>query len=252
MDLRPERLERIVQMLNRRGGLRTAELADALQVSAATVRRDLDELASRGAIDRTHGGAVILHGGTAREAPYAEKAQRMQAEKERIAQRAAELVPDGATIVLDSGTTVLELSRRLAGRSVTAIALDLPSAMALSSEEGVEVWVPGGRVRNGLFSLVGSWVEQSLQSLSIDLFFMGADAIDHDGVSNTTVEEAEVKRLALRAARSRILLADSSKFGKRSFVSVCSLGAISTLITDDASRPALEEVDEPSLQVEYV
>lgn len=252
MDLRPERLERIVQLLNERGGVRTNELAAMLGVSAATVRRDLEELAGRGAIDRTHGGAVVLHGGTAKEAPYAEKAQRMQGEKERIAHFAAGLVLDGATIVLDSGTTVLELAKRLTGRPVTAIALDLPSASALAADAGVEVWTPGGRVRNGLFSLVGPWVEQTLRSLSVDIFFMGADAIDGVGISNSTVEEAEVKRLALAAAKSTVLLADSTKFGRRSFARVCQLQDISALITDHGSRAALADIDENSLRIEFV
>ncbi len=252
MELRPERLERIVQLLNKRGGARTHELADELGVSAATVRRDLEELAARGAVDRTHGGAVILHGGTAKEAPYAEKTQRMQAEKARIAQYAAGLVPDGATIVLDSGTTVLELARRLAGRPITAIALDLPSASALAAEEGAEVWTPGGRVRNGLFSLVGPWAEQTLRSLSVDLFFMGADAIDRVGISNSTVEEAEVKRLALAAARTTVLLADSSKFARRSFARVCRLEEISMLVTDEASRESVGDLDDDSLRIEFV
>lgn len=252
MELRPERLEHIVQLLNQRGGIRTNELAEELGVSAATVRRDLEELAARGSVDRTHGGAVILRSGPGKEVPYAEKTLHMRAEKERIAQRALDFVPDGATVILDSGTTVVELARRLAGRPVTAIALDLPSATALSAEDGVEVWTPGGRVRNGLFSLVGPWVEQTLRGLAIDVFFMGADAIDAQGVSNSTVEEAEVKRLAIGAARQTVLLADSTKFGRRSFARVCAFANIHTLITDEASREALAGIDHESVRVEYV
>lgn len=252
MELRPERLERIVQLLKQRGGVRTNELAEELGVSAATVRRDLEDLAARGLVDRAHGGAVILRSGTDKEAPFAERAQRMRAEKERIARRALDFVPDGATAILDSGTTVLELARRLAGRSMTAIALDLPSAKALSAEEGVEVWTPGGRVRNGLFSLVGPWAEQTLRTLAVDAFFMGADGIDAVGVSNSTVEEAEVKRLAIGSARTTILLADSTKFGRRSFARVCALTDIDTLITDEASREAVADIDQESVRVEYV
>lgn len=250
--MRPERLERIVQLLNQRGGARTNELAKELGVSAATVRRDLEELAARGSIDRTHGGAVSLRSGTDKEAPHAVKAQRMRAEKKRIARRALDFVPDGATVVLDSGTTVLELARCLAGRPVTAIALDLFSATVLSAEEGVEVWTPGGRVRNGLFSLVGPWVEQTLRALAVDAFFMGADAIDAVGVSNSTVEEAEVKRLAMEAARTTILMADSTKFGRRSFARVCALSDVHALITDEAAREALAGIDQESVRVEFV
>ena len=84
MELRPERLKRIVQLLKQRGGVRTNELAEELGVSAATVRRDLEDLAARGLVDRAHGGAVILRSGTDKEAPFAERAPRMRAEKERI------------------------------------------------------------------------------------------------------------------------------------------------------------------------
>lgn len=251
-ELRPERLERIVKLLSERGGVRTQELAHELGVSPATVRRDLEELAARGAVDRAHGGAVIPSRGTGVEAPYHEKTQHMQPEKQRIAQRAAGLVPDGATVLLDSGTTVLALAKGLAGRPVTAIALDLPSASALSREDGTEVWTLGGHVRNGLFSLVGPWAEQTLRTLSVDIFFMGADAIDRVGVSNSTVEEAEVKRLAMAAARTVVLLADSTKLGKRSFARVCEWDRISALITDEAARVSFDGIDVGALRVEYV
>ncbi len=98
------------------------------------------------------------------------------------------MVPDGATVVLDSGTTALALARLLAGRPIRAVALDLPVAQALAQGR-TEVLLPGGSVRNGFLSLVGSWAEELLARVRADLFFLGADAFDPEGVTNHTFEE---------------------------------------------------------------
>ena len=139
----------------------------------------------------------------------------MVAEKDRIARRAAELVRDGGTIISDSGTTALAVARCLVGRRLTVIALDVPVAEALAARDGVDVLLPGGRVRNGLFSIVGPWTEETLRDIHADLFFLGADAVDLDGVTNSTIEEVEAKRLAMRAARETVLLADHTSSAGR-------------------------------------
>jgi len=173
----------------------------------------------------------------------------MLPEKECIAARAADLVPEGATVIVDSGTTALAVARRLAGRRLTVVCLDLPTALAVSEQDGPEVWIPGGRVRNGLFSLVGPWIERELGSIHADLFLLGADAVNLDGVTNSTVEEAEVKRLALRAARHTILLADHTKFGRRAMALVCRLEELAGVVTDtgvadDLRRELAERVSQ--------
>lgn len=241
-----KRQQRILRMLEASGGLRTVQLARALGVSVATVRRDLDLLARRGLIERTHGGALPVRMGTGREPPYALKSERMLPEKERIAARAAELVPEGATVIVDSGTTALSVARRLVGRRLTVVCLDLPTATAISEQEGPEVWVPGGRVRNGLFSLVGPWAERELEHIHADVFFLGADAVDLDGVTNSTVEEAEIKRLAMKAARQTVLVADHTKFGRKAMALVCRLEELAAVVTDagvgDFQRELAERV----------
>ncbi|MGC8904156.1 DeoR/GlpR family DNA-binding transcription regulator [Thermus sp.] len=235
MPLAAERRDRLLALLRNHGALSTRELAERLGVSEATVRRDLAFLAKRGLLRREHGGALLPEA----EPPYAEKLQRNQGAKEAIAQRAAALVPDGATVVLDSGTTALALARLLAGRPLRAVALDLPVAQALAQGR-TEVLLPGGSVRNGFFSLVGSWTEELLGRLRADLFFLGADAFDLEGVTNHTFEEAAVKRKAMEVSRKTVLLTDGSKWGKRAPAFVAPLEALDLVVTD-LKDPALRE-----------
>lgn len=232
MDLPAERRQRILQLLEARGGLRTAELHQAIGTSIATIRRDLNDLAEQKLLERTHGGALPRTLGTTHEPPFSVKSALMREEKERIARGAARLVSPGSTVILDSGSTVLALARQIAGKRITVIALDLPTAQA-AADGHTEVLQIGGRVRNGLYSLVGPWAEDTLRGLHGDLFFLGADAVDDDEVTNSTVDEAAVKRLAIRAAREVILLADHSKFGRRALAQVCRLEELSAVVTDE-------------------
>lgn len=236
MDLPIERRQRVLQLLESRGGLRTVELQQALGVSLATVRRDLDVLADQGRIERTHGGALPQTYGTAHEPPFAVKAAMMCDEKGRIAEAASRMIPSGSTVVLDSGSTTLSLARQIAGKHVTVIALDLPGAQAAASGQ-TEVLLVGGRVRNGLFSLVGPWAEDTLAGLRGDIFFLAADAVDLDEVTNSTVDEAALKRLAIRAAREVVLVADHSKFGRKALAHVCRLEEVSAIVTDSGIGP---------------
>ncbi len=243
MGLSPERKRRILALLEARGGMRTTELARELGVSEATVRRDLAELAREGRVERTHGGALPLERSTAAEPPFELKARHRTHEKERIAAAAARRVMDGSTVILDSGTTALALARKLADRPVTVIALDLKVAEALARGRA-EVWIVGGRARNGLFSLVGPWTESLLAEVHADLFFLGADAVDEEGVTNATLEEAAVKKRAAGAAKRTILIADHTKFGRRALARVLPLEALSGVISDRGARgflPVLQE-----------
>lgn len=215
--------------------LLTQEIAEKVGVSEATIRRDLQGLAERGLLSRTHGGAMRLERNIAREPAFAAKSVRMPAEKMAIADYAASQVPDGSTVIFDAGTTILEVARRLAGRPITAITLDLPAAQALAVGE-TEVLLLGGRVRSNSFSITGPWTEEHLRNLRADLFLMGAHAVDERGISNAVIEEAVVKRLAVEACHSTMLLADHTKFGWRAMTQVCGLDRIGRLVSDRRTR----------------
>lgn len=221
------RRQAILDLLRRYGGMSTHELAKRLGVSEATIRRDLALLAQQGLLQRDHGGAFLSEG----EPPYALKLRQNREAKEAIAKKALELVSEGNTVILDSGTTTLALARLLAGKPIRAIALDVPVAQAMAKGD-TEVLIVGGIVRNGFYSLVGSWACEFLEGLRADVFFMGADAFDLDGVTNYTFEEAMVKRKAMAVSQATVLLADRSKWGRRAPAFVAPLTSLSQIITD--------------------
>lgn len=240
MPLSAQRRQRLLALLRHHGALGTRELAQRLGVSEATVRRDLALLARQGLVLREHGGALLPEA----EPPYGEKLAKNREVKEAIARKALSLIPEGATVILDSGTTTLALARLLGGRALRVVALDLPVAQALAQGQ-TEVLLPGGRVRNGFYSLVGSWTEEALEGVRADLFFLGADAFDLEGVTNHTFEEAAVKRKAMAVSRRTVLLADSSKWGKRAPAFVAPLTALERVVTDlkDPGLRALVRVE---------
>ncbi len=240
MPLVTYRRQVLLNLLRQHGVLTTQELARYLKVSEATVRRDLAVLARQGVLVREYGGAFLSEA----EPPYAVKLARNKKAKEAIAAKASELVSNGATVILDSGTTTLALARLLAGRPIRVIALDVPIAQALAKGD-TEVWIPGGRVRNGFYSLVGSWAEDLLGQVRADIFFLGADAFCLEGVTNYTFEEAVVKRKAMSVSQRTILLADKSKWGKKAPAFVAPLDSLDLIITnfEDPTIKTVVEVE---------
>jgi DeoR/GlpR family transcriptional regulator of sugar metabolism len=229
------RHKRLLDLVNREGAVSTAGLGRLLRVSLATIRRDLELLGRRGAIVRTHGGAVSHARSTAYEPPYRQKVHVRAEEKERIGRAAADLIVAGEAVILDSGSTCLQIARYAHGKSFTAVTLDLPAAMELADDPKVELLVVGGKARTGLYSLVGPLAEQIIGQLHVNRFFLGADAVHAvHGVTNATAAEVPVKRLSLRAAREAVLVADSSKFQSVALIEVCRLKEIHRIVTDRA------------------
>jgi len=234
-----ERQQQIYDLLAERKMLGTAELASLLKISLPTVRRDLATMEQAGLLARTHGGVVAIGSRGAMSEPlFLEKLRVHQNLKQRIGAAAAGLVEHNQVIVIDSGTTALALARELKGRPATVVALDLKVAEAAATGR-TEVLIPGGRVRNGYYSLVGSWSSSLLKDIRADIFFLSADAIDETGVTNSTLDEADVKRTALDQAKKIVLIADHSKIGLRSFVPVCPLERVDMLVTDRGAKAML-------------
>lgn len=234
--LASERQKALIALLKQDGALRTKDLARELGASEATIRRDLKVLSERGELHREHGGALLPE----REPPYSIKIGKNQAVKEAIARRALQHVKEGMTLILDSGTTTLALARLLSGLRVRVFALDLVVAQTLARGH-TEVWLPGGQVRNGFYSLASQWAVDGLAQIKADLFFLGADAFDLYEVTNHTLEEAFVKQKALAVADHTILLADSSKFGHKAVARVTPLSALYRVVTD-LEHPTLVQV----------
>ena len=215
-----------------------AALSDQAGVSEMTIRRDLETLESAGALSRVHGGAVPAQS-QSYEPPFAVRATRATDAKRRIGAAAAALVHDGETVILDAGTTTLELASALRGRrNLRVLALSLHIADLLVDEAGLTVMVPGGVARAGERSLIGELVLRGFQDLSFDTVFLTAGGVDLEhGISEYNLDDCAVKRAAFASARRRIAVADASKLGRAAFARVAPLEELDVLITDAGASP---------------
>jgi len=231
-DLAARRRQRLGLIVAARRAVRLEELSSALGVSQATVRRDLDALAATGRLRRVHGGAVAVDE-RLDEPQFDAKAGAAAAEKLRIAARAVELLEQGDTVYLDSGSTVLAAARLLHGWSrLTVVTNSLPAASELVGR-GPRLIVIGGELRTTSRALVGTLTRLVLEDLHVDRALMGTFALSlEDGLTTTDPSEGYTKQLVLRRAREVILLADSTKMGTRSFASAGRLNQIDVLVTD--------------------
>jgi DeoR/GlpR family transcriptional regulator of sugar metabolism len=243
--LRVQRRQEILHAV-RGGTAHVGELAVAFGVSEMTVRRDLQALEREGKLTRVHGGAVV-----SAEPSFAEVVVERLAAKNRIGAAAAALVEDGQTIMLDIGTTTLQLARHLRGREVTVITSNLAAYEELLPESSVELVLLGGIVRRNYRSVVGVLAEDALRQLRADVAFLGASGVEEDlAVVDTTMVEVPIKRAMMASAARTVLLADSAKFGMRGLVRVCGPDELDTLVTDtDAPAGARRALEKAGVEV---
>jgi len=228
-----QRLEAIRHELLRADEVSIDALASRFGVSGMTVRRDLELLESRGDAVRTHGGVALARRLTL-EFSFRERQNTNSEQKRRIAIRAAEHIRDNQVILLDTGTTTLEIARQVTNRrNVTVITTSLAIASALQSAAGVRTVLLGGFLRGGSPDLHGPLTEQNVEMFRAGFAFMGADAIDLDG--NTYADDLQVvnldRKMAAHAARV-IVVADSAKFGKSGMCKVFGPEDYDAIVTD--------------------
>ncbi|MFE2995747.1 DeoR/GlpR family DNA-binding transcription regulator [Nocardia sp. NPDC059246] len=218
------------------------ELAQELGVDTSTIRRDLDMLERDGQIQRTHGGARPVPGVTA-DLPYSQKRGVRLSEKAAIARVAAARIEDGDTVILDSGSTTYEVAVALRHREeLTVITNDLHIAEYVAGLNRFRLLVAGGEVLGTVYTLVGDRTVEFLSDYAADWTVLGADAVDvRSGITNTNTLEVPVKRAMVAAARSTIVVADSSKFGHRALAKVAGLDEVDLLVTDAALDAAAWE-----------
>ncbi|WP_047982713.1 DeoR/GlpR family DNA-binding transcription regulator [Ornithinibacillus contaminans] len=225
------------------------EVSQQLDVSSMTIRRDLKELEAKGKVIRTYGGAVSLEM-VAEEVPYSSKATKNSNQKKAVARKALSLIEENFTIILDSGTTTLELAKLLKHRNdLTIVTNDVNIASELLDSSN-KVIVTGGELQQGIGALYGTATQQMLEIIHADIFFLGAHAIDvESGVTAPTFEKSLIKQLMVNAAARTWLLADSSKFNKKAFSKVCSLNEIEGIITDQNTDSQIVEVYQEKTQL---
>ena len=230
--LAQERRQRIFEDIESSGVASVRELAQRFEVSTITIMRDLQELEQEGLIRRVHGGAISVRGASY-EPPFLARESQHSSEKQRIAARAVETIQDGDSLILDVGTTTLEIARALKGkRNLTVLVTNLRAALELASQSAIQVIVVGGKLRASELSMVGHLAEETLRSFQVDKAFIGIGGITIEhGLTEFNFDEAGTKRVMLERARQRIVVADATKFGKVMLNTVASLTVVDTLIT---------------------
>lgn len=245
-----ERKLQIVDYLASHRKATVQQLCAHFNVSGATIRNDLRDLDVKGQITRTHGGAMVREQ-SGFEPDISSRELEHVAEKKRIALEALNLIEDGDTIALDTGTTTLELARALCGRkAITVVTNDMKIALTLEECEGVNVVVMGGILRRHFHSTVGDAGREMIESLRVDKAFMGANSFSvSDGASTPDLHTAETKRAMLGIAGKVILLCGNEKLGRRSFASFAELDDIDVLVTDDIDDRMRREIEEREIEL---
>ena len=242
---RYERLTALLELLAARGRIEVEDIARELDVSSATIRRDLDHLASQQLLTRTRGGAVAHS--VAYDLPLRYNSARHPTEKQQIAKLAATMVTRGMVVGLNGGTTTTEVARALATHpdlggtddaAITVVTNALNIANELTVRRHVKIVVTGGVARPQSYELIGPLATRLLDELRLDIAFIGVDGIDPDfGATAHHEGEATINHQLASRARKVVVVADSSKLGKHAFARICPTKEIDTLITDRSAPP---------------
>lgn len=226
------RHQQILEALRLQREVSVQHLARELQVSPMTIRRDLESLEQDGALVRTHGGAVLSRS-TVIAFALLDREQERTAEKQAIARHLATVIRPGMTVVLDTGTTTLEVARAIAGTPrLRVLTSSLAIAAALYTCDNIDLVLLGGTVRRHSPDLSGPLTEENLLQFHTDIAVLGADAADRDGLYTSDLGIARISRAMIACAEESWLVVDSSKFTRRSFVKFADWPAITHLVTD--------------------
>jgi DeoR family transcriptional regulator of aga operon len=233
----------LLELLTETGRISVEDAADRLTVSQATIRRDFDQLAQQQMITRTRGGAVV--NGVSYDLPLRYKSAKHAPEKQRIGTAAAALVAPAMVVGLTGGTTTTEVARALASRpdlagtgpdgpQLTVVTNALNIANELLVRSRMKIVVTGGVIRPQSYELVGPLATGILRELTLDLAFLGVDAVD-PALGAAAHHEGEAAMNSLLASRARrvVVIADSSKLGSHAFARVCPIERVESLVTDD-------------------
>lgn len=237
-----ERRVKILQIVRSTGRARVNDLAVQFSTSAVTIRNDLNELQMRGLVQRSHGGAV-LPDTILREPPVLERLKAHSDEKKRIGAMAGTMINNGETIILDSGTTTLEIARQIKMKQrLHIITNGVNIAAELLDARDAQVFIVGGNLRGESASISGRFTEEMLEQFSADKMFLSGAGCDLEfGVSSANLEETMVTRVMLKISREIILVADSSKFSQRSMSRITTFSEIDTVISDTGLSEDIRE-----------
>ena len=246
-----ERHKYILESLKKNGFIKVSEIAIELDVTPVTIRKDFKYLEQKKLLYRTHGSASPINPYTS-DIDLQEKEKMRTDEKMRIALAASKLIEPNDTVIMAAGSTVHAFAQALDPDSMlTVVSSSLKTSLMLNNKNNIDVIQLGGFVRKNSFSVVGDYAFKIFNDITCSKLFLGVDGIDMDfGVTHSNIEEAMLNRRMMEAAHRTIILADSSKFGRRGFGKVCNLDQIDVIITDSGiTQKTIMEVEERGVEL---
>ena len=247
MDITDRRKE-IINILKDREYVTVEEFSKVLGVSTVTIRTDLSALESEGSLIRTHGGAMKSEK-KSKQRFISNTMSENELEKKEIALKASSLIKDGSTIIIDSGSTTIHLAENLKDKKITVVTNNILAQDILKNEESVNLIVLGGTLRRASMGTIGPIANNAVKSMNVDIFFLGAAAYNQEIISSYDVIEVELKKNMIHSAAKVVLLADSSKYGKKAFSTISSWDLIDTFITDKIDNDFREKLEELGVEV---
>ncbi|ACR78886.1 MULTISPECIES: DeoR/GlpR family DNA-binding transcription regulator [Kosmotoga] len=252
-----ESLKIISEIIRKEGNVSIKMVSEKLGVSESTARRYINELIKISSLPlkRVHGGVILDTGKGSLELMFDTKLSMNAEEKKRIAQKAVNFVEDGDSIIIDSGSTAFYMAKYLSKkRGIKVISVDIRVTEELAKNPDIETYIIGGIVRPGYYSIGGELAVETIKNFSVEKVFLTVDAIDlENGITNSSMFEVYVKRALINAGKTVILLADSSKIGKKAFVKVAPIESVDIIITTPGiDADTLKQLEDKGVRIVIV
>lgn len=245
-----ERQEKIFEYINEKKEAKVSELSQIFNISNVTIRHDINTLAQKRLIIKTHGGALSLERRINGEIPYSSKFQKNVTEKRLIGKEAAQLIENNDVIILDAGSTTFEIAKNIYQKNVTVITNDLKIGMECANNPKINLIMTGGALEPLVYTLMGDETVRFLSNIYVDKLFLGCDAYDlQTGISNRTLQEISIKKTMIASAKEIILVTDHTKIRKKVFAHVCDPFVINTLVIDSMNEKDIAYLTQNGVQV---
>lgn len=226
-----ERRQRVLDLVSRHGMISLEDLAKAIDMSESTIRRDLEFWNRQGVLKRTRGGAIFVGDGATLPA-LEERSDRQIEEKRLIAQAAAARIAEGDAILLDGGTTTLEVARQLVGRSLQIVTNSLPIAMLFANNHETDLVMLGGYVYPKTGVALGPFTMRMMEDVHVQQTILSVGGVTAKGLFNSNLLLVEIERQMMRCADEVVVVADHTKIGRQALAFLCELSAVDTFIVD--------------------
>ncbi len=229
-----ERRNAILAQLSQNGKVIVADLSRDFGVTEETIRRDLEKLDKEGLAKKTHGGAVATDS-MKTDLPFSVRKRANVDRKQRIAEKIGEMIHDGDYIMLDASSTAILVTKYIKSRkNITLITNSVEILLELADKEGWNVLCTGGALKEGALAMVGSTAEKMIRGFHVDLAVCSSKGLDMSmGVTDSNEKTAQIKQAIFAAANRKVLAVDATKFDKMSFIKVCEVSEIDTVVTDE-------------------